>query len=260
MSQPPPRQPPPAAGEPLDSWPAHEAGVAVGALVDIDGTLVDTSYHHTLSWGRAFADHGVGVALWRIHRHNGMGGDQLVAAVAGDAVEERLGDAIRDSESRHYGELIGEVKLLPGARDLLTALRAAGCRVVLATSARAEEAEHYVDMLDARDVVDAWTTGADVDRTKPHPDLINAAAERIAEAAGYVVIGDTAWDAVAATHAGFASIGLLSGGFGAQELRDAGCAMVFADAADLAEHLESALEVSRSAGPAGERRTSPGSP
>jgi HAD superfamily hydrolase (TIGR01549 family) len=254
MAQPPSRQPPPAAGEPLDAWPTQESGVAVGAIVDIDGTLVDTSYHHTLAWGRAFADHGVDVALWRIHRHNGMGGDQLVAAVAGDAVEERLGDAIRDSEARHYGELIAEVELLPGARDLLAALRRIGCRVVLASSAKRDEVEHYVDMLDARDVVDAWTTGADVDRTKPHPDLIAAAAERVPDVAGYVVIGDTAWDAVAAKRAGFASIGLLSGGFGAQELRDAGCATVFADAADLAVHLESALDVSRPAAPAGGRR------
>ncbi len=228
--------------------------MAVGAIVDIDGTLVDTNYHHTLAWGRAFADHDVDVALWRIHRHNGMGGDQLVAAVAGDDVEERLGEAIRDSEARHYGELIPEVGLLPGARDLLTGLRAAGCRVVLASSAKREEVDHYLDILDARDVVDAWTTGADVDRTKPHPDLIGAAAERMPDVTDFVVIGDTAWDAVAATRAGFASIGLLSGGFGAQELRDAGCAAVFTDAADLAEHLESALDVSRPGAPAAGRR------
>ena len=228
--------------------------MAVGAIVDIDGTLVDTNYHHTLAWGRAFADHDVDVALWRIHRHNGMGGDQLVAAVAGDDVEERLGEAIRDSEARHYGELIDEVGLLPGARDLLTGLRAAGCRVVLASSAKHEEVDHYLDLLDARDVVDAWMTGADVDRTKPHPDLIGAAAERMPDVTDFVVIGDTAWDAVAATRAGFASIGLLSGGFGAQELRDAGCAAVFTDAADLAEHLESALDVSRPGAPAAGRR------
>jgi phosphoglycolate phosphatase-like HAD superfamily hydrolase len=247
MSQPPPRQPPPASGEPLDSQPTREAaGVAVGAIVDIDGTLVDTNYQHTLAWCRAFADHGVAVPLWRIHRHNGMGGDQLVAAVAGDEVEERLGDAIRESESGRYGELIDEVRPLPGGRDLLTALRGLGCSVVLASSAKEDEVERYLDLLDARAIVDAWTTGADVDRTKPHPDLIATAAERLAGTADVVVIGDTAWDAVAADRAGFGSIGVLSGGFGAQELRDAGCAEVFVDAADLAAHLESALEAVRS--------------
>ena len=248
MSQTPPRQPPPAAGEPLDAQPTkEEAGVAVGVILDIDGTLVDTNYQHTIAWGRAFSDHGVDVALWRIHRHNGMGGDQLVAAVAGDEVEERLGDAIRESEGRHYGELIEEVRPLPGGRDLLTALRGMGCPVVLASSAKPEEVEHYVDLLDARELVDAWTTGGDVDRTKPHPDLVATAAERLPDTPGVVVIGDTAWDAVAADRAGFTSIGVLSGGFGAQELRDAGCIEVFTDAADLAEHLESALEAVRSA-------------
>jgi phosphoglycolate phosphatase-like HAD superfamily hydrolase len=119
--------------------------------------------------------------------------------------------------------------------------------VVLASSAKPDEVERYVDLLDARELVDAWTTGGDVDRTKPHPDLISTAAERLPDTPGVVVIGDTAWDAVAADRAGFTSIGVLSGGFGAQELRDAGCIEVFTDAADLAEHLESALEAVRSA-------------
>jgi phosphoglycolate phosphatase-like HAD superfamily hydrolase len=107
--------------------------------------------------------------------------------------------------------------------------------------------EHYVDLLDARELVDAWTTGGDVDRTKPHPDLIATAAERLPSSREVVVIGDTAWDAVAADRAGFTSIGVLSGGFGAQELRDAGCIEVFSDAAELAAQLESALEAVRAA-------------
>jgi HAD superfamily hydrolase (TIGR01509 family) len=247
MSDPPPRQPGPAAGEPLDSWPAPEAGVALGAIVDIDGTLVDTSYHHTIAWGRAFADNAVDVALWRLHRHNGMGGDQLVAAVAGEEVEERLGDAIRECESARYAELLPEIRPLPGARALLERLRAVGCRVALASSAKRDEVEHYIDVLGVRGVVDSWTTGADVDRTKPHPDVVAVAAGRLPDASAIVVIGDTAWDAVAAKRAGFPSIGVLSGGFGAQELRDAGCVVVYADAVELCAHLESALEAARSA-------------
>jgi len=240
-SKTPPRQPPPPAGEPLDAWPAPQGGDAVGAIVDIDGTLVDTNYQHTVAWGRAFADHGVEVPLWRVHRHNGMGGDQLVAAVAGDDVEARLGDEIRESEAQHYAELIGEVTLLPGARDLLVGLRRRGHRAVLASSAKLEEVEHYVDLLDARELVDAWTSSADVDRTKPHPDLIATAAERLADSARLVVIGDTTWDAVAADKAGIPAIGLLSGGFGADELRGAGCCGVYTDAADLAAALDDAL-------------------
>jgi phosphoglycolate phosphatase-like HAD superfamily hydrolase len=240
-AQPPPHQPPPPAGEPLHAWPDAGAGTRGGAIVDIDGTLVDTSYQHTVAWGRAFADHGVEVALWRVHRHNGMGGDQLVAAVAGDEVEERLGDAIRAGESRRYRELIDEVRPLPGARDLLGGLGRAGYRIVLASSADPDEVERHVEMLAAHDLVEAWTTAADVDRTKPHPDLIATAAERLNGVHSLVTIGDTAWDAVAAKQAGVPSIGLLSGGFGAAELYDAGCASVYADAAELGLHLTEAL-------------------
>jgi HAD superfamily hydrolase (TIGR01549 family) len=215
--------------------------MTLGAIVDIDGTLVDTSYHHTVAWGRAFTDHGVDVPLWLVHRHNGMGGDQLVAAVAGDDVERRLGDRIREREAERYAELIGEVRPLPGARDLLAALKAGGHRIVLASSAKAPEVEHYVELLDARGVVDAWTSAGDVERTKPHPDLIAAAVERLRPADDLVVIGDTAWDAVAAGNAGLPAIGLLSGGFGDAELRDAGCGAVYADAAELAGSLDEAL-------------------
>ena len=232
--------PAPAAGQ-WGGVDRHPGPDAPGAIVDIDGTLVDTNYQHTIAWGRAFADHGVGVPLWRVHRHNGMGGDQLVAAVAGDDVEGRLGEAIRDSESRRYAELIDEVAPLPAARALLERLRTLGHRVVLASSAKPEEVERYVDMLAARDLVEAWVTGADVGRTKPHPDLIATAAERLPAAGSLVVIGDTTWDAMAAGRAGIPSIGLLSGGFGADELAGAGCAAVFAGAEELADRLEDAL-------------------
>jgi HAD superfamily hydrolase (TIGR01549 family) len=247
--EPPPRQPPPSAGEPLDAWPEPGAGQHGGAIVDIDGTLVDTNFQHTLAWGRAFSDHDLTVAHWRIHRHIGMGGDQLVAAVAGDAVEERLGDAIRGSERERYAELIDEVSPLAGARDLLAGLRNLGYRVVLASSARREEVEHYVGLLEADELLEAWTTSADVDRTKPHPDLIATAAERLEGASHLLVIGDTTWDAIAAERAGVPSIGLLSGGFCATELYEAGCAAVYADAAELTTHLRDALARTATAAP-----------
>ena len=142
------------------------------AIVDIDGTLVDTNYHHAIAWGRAFAEHGVTPALWRIHRHLGMGGDQLVAALAGEQVERRNGDAIREAEGRLYGELIAEVRPFEGARELIASLKDRGHAVVLASSAKAEEVDHYLDLLEARGLVDDWTTSTDVAATKPHPDLI----------------------------------------------------------------------------------------
>jgi beta-phosphoglucomutase-like phosphatase (HAD superfamily) len=242
----PSRQPPPT-GEPVDAWPVREemrADHVFGAIVDIDGTLVDTNYHHTLAWGRAFADHSIRVPHWRIHRHNGMGGDQLVAAVAGEQVEQRLGEQIRKRESQRYAELIDDVCVLPGARRLLLELRRLGHRTVLALSAKPTEVEHYVDLLKARDLVEAWTSGGDVDKTKPEPDLIATAAHQLLPVKHLVVIGDSTWDAIAARRAGVPSIGLLTGGFGADELRDAGCTALFADPGGLAESLEETLTAS----------------
>src|SRR5882757_9684201 len=147
-------------------------------IVDVDGTLVDTNYHHAIAWFRAFRRHDVTVPVWRIHRHIGMGGDQLVAAVAGDEVEERLGEDIRDAESELYRELIGEVRTMEGSRELIEDLRERDNLVVLASSAKEWEVEHYIELLDAAEIVDAWTTSADVESTKPEPDLIKAALDK----------------------------------------------------------------------------------
>jgi beta-phosphoglucomutase-like phosphatase (HAD superfamily) len=152
------------------------------AVLDIDGTLVDTNYHHALAWFRAFRQHGFVLPLWRIHRHIGMGGDQLVAALAGDGFEREQGDAVRAAETVLYTELIGEVEPLEGARKLIEDLKSSGHAVVLASSAKPDELEHYLTLLDARPLVDGWTDAGDVERTKPEPDLVAAALEK-AEAA-----------------------------------------------------------------------------
>ena len=214
-------------------------------IVDIDGTLVDSNYHHTIAWSRAFRELGIDAPLWHIHRRVGMGGDQLVPAVAGSEVAGRLGEALRDAEAARFRDLIGEVRPLPGARRLLEALRDSGHRPVLASSAKQDEVDHYLDLLDARGLVEAWTSDADVDRTKPQPDLVHAAMDKVADAQRFVMIGDTTWDALAAARARVPAIGLLSGGFGEDELRAAGCRAVFADAGELAGHLTVALAGSR---------------
>ena len=125
------------------------------AILDVDGTLVDSNYHHAIAWARAFREHGRTVPVWRIHRHIGMGGDKLVGALAGDGFERECGDGVRASEAERFAELIDEVTPIAGARGLLEALREAGHPVVLASSAKAEEVEHYVDLLDARELVEA---------------------------------------------------------------------------------------------------------
>ena len=211
--------------------------MAKAAILDIDGTLVDTNYHHAVAWFRAFSQLEVEVPLWRIHRHIGMGGDQLVAALAGDEVEDEKGDDIRDAEKVLYMELIDEVKLLPGAPELITDLSDRGIAVVLASSAKEDEVEHYLDMLEARDVVDGWTTSADVEETKPEPDLVKAALDK-AGTEDAVMIGDTTWDIKAAKRADVPTLAVLTGGFGEDELREAGAAEVFESVDSLRQKLD----------------------
>jgi HAD superfamily hydrolase (TIGR01549 family) len=207
------------------------------AVLDVDGTLVDTNYHHVIAWYRAFREHGLTMPMWRIHRHIGMGGDQLVAAVAGRRVEERQGDSIRAAETALYADLIGEVRPFDDARKLMTTLRERGHRLVLASSAKRDEVDYYLDLLEARGLADAWTSSADVDATKPQPDLVVAA---VAKAGGgdAVLVGDSPFDCEAAARAGVPAVTILTGGFSAAELRDAGAVEVFESIGELCEHLD----------------------
>ncbi len=206
------------------------------AVLDIDGTLVDTNYHHAVAWYRAFRALDVTLPLYRIHRHIGMGGDQLVGALAGEDFERDHGDDVREREGDLYMELIDEVRPLAGARELMEALKARGHRLVLASSAKAHEVDHYLDLLDARELADGWTTSADVERTKPEPDLVAAAIEQ-AGGGPAVMVGDSTWDCEAARRAGIETLGVLTGGFSEQELREAGAVAVFERLDELREQL-----------------------
>jgi phosphoglycolate phosphatase-like HAD superfamily hydrolase len=166
-----------------------------------------------------------------------MGGDQMVTALCGEDTEREAGDDIRAAEGELYGELIGEVEPMDGARDLIVDLRDRGHAVVLASSAKPEEVEHYVDQLDARDLVGGWTTQADVDATKPAPDLVRSALERAGTDQGFLV-GDSTWDCIAADRAGIATLAVLTGGFAEAELRDAGASEVFESLPELRERLD----------------------
>jgi len=216
--------------------------MATAAILDIDGTLVDTNYHHALAWYRAFRAHGEQLPLWRIHRHIGMGGDQLVGSLCGEEFERDKGDDVRAAEQERYSELIGEVAAFHGARELIVDLRDAGHPVVLASSAKPDEVGHYLDLLDARELVDAWTDSGDVEETKPEPDLVQAAMEKAGTGAA-VMIGDSTWDCQAAGRAGIQTVAVRTGGFSDGELRDAGALMVFESIAELRERVrETPLE------------------
>jgi HAD superfamily hydrolase (TIGR01549 family) len=206
------------------------------AILDVDGTLVDTNYHHAIAWYRAFRQNEVLLPIWRIHRHIGMGGDQLVEALAGEQVEKEKGDDLRAAESVLYGELMSEVEPLEGARELIEDLKEGGHAVVLASSAKEHEVNHYLDLLDARELADDWTTSDDVEATKPEPDLVVAAVEK-AGGGDAVMVGDSTWDCEAAKRAGLETVAVLTGGFSETELRDAGALVVFSSIKDLRDSL-----------------------
>ena len=194
-------------------------------LFDIDGTLVDSTYHHAIAWQRAFGRHQLTIPLWRIHRTIGMGGDKLVAEVAGDDVEERLGDELRATWREEYVEIKGEVAALPGAAELVKQLTRRGYLVALASSGDPEFANETLDDLGIRDDVEVLKTSDDVDGSKPEPDLITITLEALGTSRS-VLVGDTPYDVESARRAGLRCIGLRSGGYSEAELTEAGAALV----------------------------------
>ena len=210
------------------------------AVFDIDGTLVDSNYQHVLAWHRAFLRYDEPQPLWQLHRHLGMGGDKLVAAVAGAAVEEAQGEAIRQGWKQEFDALIGEVAAVPAATELLAAVKRSGATLVLASSGKPDHVEAFVDLLGARDLADSWTTSEDVDATKPDPDLLEVALERVGNPAA-VTFGDSTWDAVAAGAIGLPAVEVRTGGFGADELRAAGATEVFDSLDDVLTNLDRLL-------------------
>jgi HAD superfamily hydrolase (TIGR01509 family) len=209
------------------------------AILDIDGTLVDTNYQHAIAWFRAFCKQGIVLPIWRIHTHIGMGGDQVVEALCDERTERELGDAIRDAESDEYSKLIGEVRTMDGSRELIEELKRRGHTVVFASSAKQDEVDHYLDLLDARDLADSWTTSADVEETKPAPDLVHTALDKAGgDGTEAMLVGDTPWDVKAAGRAGVPTLAVLTGGFSEQQLTEAGAAAVFESVGELCERLD----------------------
>ena len=214
-------------------------GPRPAAIVDIDGTLVDSNYQHALAWFRALRRFGVVCEVRSLHRLIGMGGDHVVEEVAGAEVESRHGDEIRAAEQDAFREMIDEVTALPRATELLRVLRDGGSRIVLASSAQQWQVDHYLELLGARDLVDGWTTADDVAASKPEPDLVVAAVEK-AGGGPAVMIGDSTWDCVSARRAGLGTVAVLTGGFGRDELREAGASEVHEDLGDLIARLREA--------------------
>ncbi len=206
-------------------------------VFDVDGTLVDTNYQHALAWYQAFRRFDITPALWRIHRAIGMGGDQLVEAVAGRDAEEAHGDDLREGWVEAYDQYLPHVQPFEGAEQLLQRIRDRGLRLVLASSGQRDHVDHYLDLLDARRLAHDWTTSEDAEETKPAPDLVETALAKVG-AQDAVMIGDSTWDAKAAGRAGISTYAVRTGGFSVEELQEAGARRVYDSLADLGADLD----------------------
>lgn len=215
-------------------------------VLDVDGTLVDTNYQHAIAWHRAFRDHGYRVAIWEIHRHIGMGGDQLIESLLGEEGESESGDELRDAHSAAYAKLIGEAEAMAGASELIAELDDAGAAVILASSAQQDELDHYVGLLGAGERIAGATTAADAERTKPDPELVETALEEYGTGGPALMVGDSTWDVKAAMAAEVPTLALLTGGFSEAELREAGAVEVKRSLAELREEgVEAVLALAR---------------
>lgn len=203
-------------------------------ILDVDGTLADTNYLHTIAWARAFARVDLHPPMWELHRAIGLGGDKLVTAVAGEDAEEEHGDAARAAWEEEYAELLPQVRLLPGARDLVLAVHGRDVRVVLASSGKARFTEHVLDLLDLPDgTLDAQASSDEAEQSKPAPDVLEVALDKAGGSSG-LLVGDTPYDVAAAGRLGMPCVAVLTGGFGRAELEAAGAVLVVETPADLA--------------------------
>jgi len=204
-------------------------------LFDIDGTLVDSNDQHVLAWEEAFAGVGKSFSRQTIHDQIGKGTDMLVPTLlpdTDDAAQEQLGEAHGDIFNAKF---LQGVKPFPGAHDLLVHVAGGGQKVVLASSASKAELEHYMELLDVRDLVAAITSADDVENTKPAPDIFAVALDKVAPLGPdeVMVVGDTPYDIEAAGKCGIAAVGLRSGKFSDAALREAGAVALYNDVASL---------------------------
>jgi len=216
-----------------------DGGRRRGILFDVDGTLIDSSYIHTISWWGAFRQHGYDIPMASIHHFVGMGGDRLVDSLLPDDRDKSLDPEVMASHAALYASHWPALRRFDGARELLAQCHAAGLAVALASSARNQDLQVMKSILDADAYIDGATSANDAEESKPAPDILVAALEAIGvDAADAVFVGDAVWDMVAAAALGIPAIGVTCGGVSAAELRDAGAVEVFEGPRDLLENLK----------------------
>ncbi|MGE8129278.1 HAD family hydrolase [Methylobacterium sp. D53M] len=209
-------------------------------IFDIDGTLLDSVDLHARAWVEAFAHFGVETGFAEVRRQIGKGGDELMPVFLSEERIAREGETIEayrsDLFKRRY---LSEVRPFPGVRPLFEHIRSAGLKIALASSGKRSEVEHYTEILEIGDLVDVATSSDDADRSKPHPDIFEAALAKLdgVPPDAIIVVGDTPYDAEAAAKAGLRTVGLLCGGFPEADLRAAGCAAIYRDPEDLLDRF-----------------------
>ena len=210
-------------------------------LFDLDGTLMDSVYQHVLAWRDALEGAGIELSVWRIHRRIGMSGGLFLNALLRETGRRMSDDEtarVLRIHAESFARQVGGVRPLPGARELLDYLSKAGVPWAIATSGRLEGARPALEMLGIGPDVPVVTRDQ-VERAKPDPDLFLAAAERLrVETSASVVVGDSVWDLLAARRCQALGVGVLSGGYGLEELERAGAYCVYQDPADLLRHLD----------------------
>jgi HAD superfamily hydrolase (TIGR01509 family) len=214
--------------------------LAPAFLFDLDGTLVDSVYQHVLAWHEVLGDAGIELSVWRIHRRIGMSGGLFVDALireTGKQLRAEEARRLRDAHADAFVRRMGEVRPLPGAHQLLSTLNQLGVLWAIATSGSPKTAGRSIAMLKADPKV--VITREDVKHAKPDPDLFLAAAQRLGvDITQCIVVGDSVWDLLAAQRARSLGVGLLSGGYGREELQQAGAYRVYEDPRDLFNHLD----------------------
>lgn len=212
-------------------------------IFDVDGTLVDSVDEHAEAWRRAFLEFGRDVPFAHVRSQIGKGADQLIPVFFTEEELERFGKELAEYRSRLFlKDFLPKVRAFPRVRELFQRLRQEGRRLALASSAREEELKHYVKLCRLEGLFEQATSKDEVDKSKPHPDIFAAALQRLGspEASTTVVVGDTPYDALAAGKLGLPTVGVLCGGFPAEDLRAAGCRVLMKDPAELLARLEAA--------------------
>jgi HAD superfamily hydrolase (TIGR01509 family) len=213
-------------------------------IFDVDGTLVDSNDLHVEAWREAFRGCGKEVSSEELHEQMGKGGDQLMPVFCSREELERFGEELERSRTELFtSDYLPRVRPFPKVRELFERIKADGLAIALASSAKEEELERHKKSLHVEDLLETSASADDAERSKPHPDIFQAALDRLGDVAPgeTVVVGDTPYDALAAAKAGMRTIGLLSGGFDEGALRSAGAVEIYEDVADLLDHYDESL-------------------